>query len=687
MKTKIIQKILAIMISTATITSTPGLASATKPKNGMLGKKTSRPSDLKDDENDDKNIQNIHQENNLDLKSQLPYTEAEKKDFINIINTIKTKDSLKQMSKEEVVKTIHLFKKFIIYNDLQVDIATAIFKMALAEVLKKLSKDEVLQITYLLYICSKNENARRLVASAIFESNKYNLFDKYSEKEICDLIYILQECSKSENAGEYVANAIFKLANQNLLNKYPKEKTLKITNLMIKCIDYGQAAKEAMRSIVELIKHGLLNEYSREEIFKITASINNYSKMNNIGEYGSLVIFELAKKNLLEKFSKKEIIDITNMFINCIRDYGDSIYPESAIVELAKNNLFKKFDKEQVFRLIDILIGPNKLLISPQFFCNCIYFLANHNLLDQIPKTKFLTIIDIINKIPNDADAITKESAAYAIAELMNKNLFMRYYRGDYSEILKFLTQNCNYKSYLLNTTLDNHIAGFAYAFKILAEKDILCNCPKEYMLTIINKLISLSYDIKASPKVAGAFAALADKNLLKSHSKSKILEIVRTLRRCLENNKNVTVDVINTIQNFALNRFPFDQFPNDILYLLNTLEQCDYSKPDARAAAAEAIRALNFAKLLDQLSKHEFQKAINILAKFANIDQAGKIAFAKAIKEFAQANLMRPFNINEIQKIIDNLRSYANEIENNKHINDAINELNILIKWKQHVL
>ena len=703
MKTKIIQKILAIMVSTATIISTPGLASAAKPKNSMLGKKTSRPSNSKNNKNDKNNnenkndlanknnnndeqkIPNIQPENNLNSNIQLPYTETEKKDFFNIIENINAKNSLNPTSEEEIMKIINLFKKFVINNNTHANIANAIFKMAVGGNLKNLSKDNVLQITSLLCICSKSENARKFVAATIFELNNYDLFNKYSEKEICDLIYILNECSNSENAGVYVANSIFGLADRNILQKYPKEKMTKITNLMIKLIDYGQAAKEAMRSIAELAKKGLLDQYSKYEIFKITASTISCSKKNNIEEFDSIVISELAKKNLLKGFSKTEILNITDMLLNCIYDNSNLIHSAEAIAELAKNDLLQKLPKEKILEIINVLSQNAKKPISQKYFSDCIYGLAKNNLLNQISKVEFLQIMNIISKISSNTPIYIRESAAYAIAELMHKNLFAKYYSGNYSEILEFVTQNCDYYPFPPNKTVDAHVAGFAYAIKMLARANVLTYLKKEFMMQITDLLIVLSYDIKASKEVVGAFNIITDENLLQSYNKSKLLDITYALRRCVSNDANMTIEIAKIIKNFALKNLRFDSSESSTSYLVATLGLCDYSEPNARYAIVETIRALNFTKLLNQLPKSEFRKLIKTMYKLADVDQEYKIYFAKIIKEFAQADLMCQLNLDEIQKIIDSLRAYANEIKNNKHIDGAIDELNNLIKWKQY--
>ena len=146
-----------------------------------------------------------------------------------------------------------------------------------------------------------------------------------------------------------------------------------------------------------------------------------------------------------------------------------------------------------------------------------------------------------------------------------------------------------------------------------------------------------------------------------------------------------MTIEIAKIIKNFALKNLRFDSSESSTSYLVATLGLCDYSEPNARYAIVETIRALNFTKLLNQLPKSEFRKLIKTMYKLADVDQEYKIYFAKIIKEFAQADLMCQLNLDEIQKIIDSLRAYANEIKNNKHIDGAIDELNNLIKWKQY--
>ena len=267
MKLKIIKKLLAAILTAATITVTPGLASAVP--HDFLGKKM--PAEHNDGEEQEGEQADIGAlaEDEEDEEDEEEEQEGEQADVGALA------DDEKKIEQEILASLDSVFDE-IIELPIQTDNDKISFAFNIAieadvSQFKQKAPEHMSHIIDKLADCATADVAKEYVVEAIWALAHADLLNVYTHEQIEHVVNILVNCATENNAKENVAGTIAILADKNLLNGYTHAEIGHIVDVLINCATENNAKENVADAVAKLTSKNLLSEAQRQQLEKAIA--------------------------------------------------------------------------------------------------------------------------------------------------------------------------------------------------------------------------------------------------------------------------------------------------------------------------------------------------------------------------------------------------------------------------------
>ena len=701
MNLKIIQKMLAIVIATSTIMSTPGLASALPPKKKFLQNKTKRPKDEGEKNEDFKETTNTQSEciagwENQDEEKFEPEAKPvekdsdselfevqslvkqlsdilEKKSQVNgndiekIIENLTKKENLFGQEKK-IFETlfnilnnsliqnsnagcfIKLFSKHVGNPDVKNIVFDCFCRISFEFQFDQTNFEDIFRI---LSECSNDDHAKKCGAYIINNLYSRGFLDSYTKDQALKIVDIMFNYLNQNDAKQNIVDLIVHFAQKGFFFKYPKEKISKLIYVMIACANDENAGAKVSDAIGLLFKHGAFEESSEEQILKIIDILNDLSKKSIVKGNVAAIVQDLTRHLDAKNCARKYMLSMVNILNNCSNDTCAKTTVASSINFLTKSDFINVCSKKEILPMTNILntCCENVNVNARKHILDSILTLSDKNLLKGYSKEEAASVIKTLFKYVNDDEVAKKYGLS--ILKLIYQWISKNWTEHDRAKIMNV------YNEYIKDNEIKKQFLDFV---ENSLEKDFVDDLSSNQMVIVFDLLNKCSFNGETQKNVAQVIFKLESKGFLQKFLPRENIQIINMLNRCVDNNdltkisesdeiyiKKLTCSVINSmISKCHLNSISEEE----ISVVLETLDKCAEVKEIKNNVLNSIINEI-LNDIFKNSQKDNFIKILNILDKCGD-DENSKANISKIIFLLFEKGVFKENFQDQIIKILD---------------------------------
>ena len=317
MKKKIVQKIMAAVISIATISSTPGLTSAIKisttpwAESGKKGrgrkknpgkikgkrknKKTARPPRKSKEERDIEKLKKIFEklrkkkkkdEKNIQLnQNNITYNE-------NVQNEIEMAEEENASGSENIQNESEMAEQENASGSENIQ-----NESEMAE-----EEENILTTIEILESCCQDVDARKNVANSIFALTQRGFFKNKSKEEILRAIGMLKLCVEDDSSKTTAAKVINQMAYCGYFVGWTREEVLKIFEVLTKCAEQQAVLKIVWSAVYYIDVNVCFRNWNGEDFKELLNSPSKFSQnLNAIQSISKAILKLISAVNVSNK--------------------------------------------------------------------------------------------------------------------------------------------------------------------------------------------------------------------------------------------------------------------------------------------------------------------------------------------------------------------------------------------------
>ena len=680
MKKKIVQKIMAAVISIATISSTPGLTSAVKTsttpwtENGKKGngrrknpgkikgrrknKKTARAPRKSKEERDIEKLKKIFEklrkqkkkdENNVQL-NQNNITDNE-----NIQNEIKMaeeeniQNEIQMTEEENMLTTIETLESCCQDVGARRNVANSIFALTLRGFFKNKSKEEILRAIGILKLCVEDDSSKLTAAEIIDQLAYCGYFIGWTTEEILKIFEVLTKCAQQQAALKIVWNAVYYIdvnvcfRNWNgkdfkeLLNSPSKfsqnhNATQFITNAILNVIPTVNVRNKKPANVPQKV-----DNVGADQNANMQKNETVPQKVDNVGAD--------QNANMQKNETVSQKVDDS---IDFDKNLGKDIDIVKYILELSKKNKLYSIRKhqneisERIFKYLQDKDFKRQIEIITE--------LAKNKCFEYWRKTVLMKIFGMLEKYAKND--YLKLEVSKAVLEL-NKIEFRSVQRATKNEICEKLLDillacyenSCDKRNIL--SSLADLIGGPCRYYGG-------AGLTQNHQAKILNLLKAGMGDQNSKKSAAHAFAVICDKKVYKRFDKEFLEELSK-----------IKDDVFKFIKITTANSDDFDKkdfafilkvmiknnFLNqeEIIQAIGVLEKCS----ENNSAKGYILNAIEYLSNIQGPWRSSREIAFSILKKYI-INEQNPVAVLGLVLSLAKSGVFKNATKEEILKILD---------------------------------
>ena len=434
MKTKILKRILAIMLSASTVMTMSGLVMAgpdDKPKK-MLGQKR-----LRDEENESEGEEEEEEEEGYSMHES--FSDDEEEDYDEdkhheypLYGDDEEKEE-KEENKAENISSKTQISEFeaLLNKPIESDVdgkefASVVMNMLKVKLLKDSMKSNLYRIMPLLLQCSGYDKARANVAGALRDFAQKGLFNGFKEGQVNELIDILKRCAQTDEARANVARALGNFAQKGLFNGFGVGQSSELIDILNICAQTDKARANVADSL-NCIGGGFWDEANEKQIGVLIDTLNKCAQTGKACSKVAFTVGEFIQNGLLIRCTTQQISAISAVLIECSKDenaqskvsYSLRILTNELLKCSRDENALPKV-KEIALDIIGQLIKKANYDVLKWKISYVISNFSSNGLINRLSEDKVLEIINFLASCADDMDA--KEYVASSIASLALNN-------------------------------------------------------------------------------------------------------------------------------------------------------------------------------------------------------------------------------------------------------------------------
>ena len=619
MKKKHLKKILAIMLASMTVSSTPGLVGAMKEesKKAIQDVNSQITNHTLTEEAATNMLDELEEMAKEDDEAKAEVAKTIKNGFLNYL--------FRRESRDKIINILHTCSQSK-GGQTRSDIAVAIGSI-LSHYTWELhpGEDELFaKILNVLEICTQEPAAMPEATKAISQMGR-GQFYKFGDDSRSKILYILDVCARNSAASRSnVASAIrtmFDIDSQSIIS-FMNESLDRIINILEVCAQEPTAIGDVMSTVRYMEGHHTVGHNLTNIVHRMLSILDTCSKKDDVAKNEAALAI-----SWLYWMVNEESIDET--LITTLKEFSENIDPAVHISEMIRRmgelGTLNTCDPQKTRQIIDIFLSCPRSYDNYSLSFDAKYLIA-HGVLgrcrpDQIQKL----FAELIKNLKNHGDGIypvNNQVAAEAINEMIKKDLL-----GDINidTIISFAKESScwddiNNAISIIKTVMENDNimrrspdripktvdalakileGNFGPEYKAISivttmnNRDMLNQCDDSQIQRIFDSLIRfLRSDYYIGGQAADAILAMNERGLLNKCTPVQIRQIVGNLTRLLENN-NTRKRAITIIAAITRNNNVLDQLdPADIQRLANSLPG-DLANNNTQEAATIIISAM----------------------------------------------------------------------------------------------
>ncbi len=698
MKSKIVQKIMAAVISIATISSAPGLTSAVKTSTTPWAENGKKRNGRK------KNPEKIKGRRKNKKAAKAPRKSKEEREIEKLekmfekLRKKKKKDEKNVQLNQNNITDNENINSENIQNEIEMTQEENASESANIQNESEIAEEEENMLTTIeiLENCCQDVGARKNVANSILALTMRGSFKNKSKEEILRAIGMLKLCIKDDSSKATAARVIDRLAYCGYFIGWTTEDILKIFEVLTKCAEQ-QAALQIVWNAVRCIDTNVcFKNWNGQDFKELLNSLSKFSQNYSATQFITRAISSVlptvnvrSKKpaNVPQKVDANQNINIqknetgpenvdANQNANIQKNetgpekVDDNIDIVNHILEMSKkanSNSIKQIQieiSEKIFKYLE-----NK---DPKQQIEIITELAKNKCFKYFKKTNLMKIFEMLEKYTKNEDL--KLEVSKAVLEL-NKIVFFNVQSVTENAICEKLLDillACDEKSCDKSNILSSLTNLIENPFRYYDGPGLKQN----HQVKILN-LLKAGIGYQNSKKSAShAFAAICDKKIYKNFNEelaeefSKIKdEVFKFIKITTANSddfdkKDFAFILKVMIENNFLNQ-------EELTQSVGILEKC-LENDSAQEDILNAIKYLSNVEGPWRLSRETALKIISMLKKYITNEQ-NKEAVLGLISRLARACAFKNATKEETLKMLDLLERFDLTTEHHKFLASKI--------------